>query len=87
MINWRVRIKNRLFWLSFIPALILTVQAVAALFGIQIDLTDVQDKVLDLVNAVFVLLAVMGVVADPTTEGLEDSTLAKTYTEPKRKGY
>lgn len=87
MINWKVRIKNRLFWVAFIPAIVLTIQALASLFGIQLDLTDVQEKALDLVNAVFVLLAVMGVVADPTTEGLEDSALAKTYVEPKKKGY
>lgn len=38
------------------------------------------------VNALFVVLAILGVVTDPTTEGVADSTQALTYTEPKKKG-
>nr|DAQ38639.1 MAG TPA: holin [Caudoviricetes sp.] len=33
MINWVVRIKNKNFWLAFIPAVLLLVQTVAAVFG------------------------------------------------------
>lgn len=84
-INWEVRIKNRLFWMSFIPALFLVIQAVLSIFGVSINLTDLQDKILDTVNAVFVLLAVMGIVNDPTTEGLEDSLQARFYVRPKRR--
>ena len=36
MINWIVRIKNKNFWLAAIPALLLLVQTVAALFGFLI---------------------------------------------------
>lgn len=85
MINWKVRIKNRLFWMSFIPACILVIQAVASLAGIDLDLSITQDKLLVVVNAVFGLLAVLGVVVDPTTEGIEDSEQAKMYTIPKKR--
>lgn len=86
MINWRVRIKNRNFWVSIIPAMILLIQTVAAVFGITIDLGDYCNKLIAVVNAVFVVLAILGVVVDPTTEGVGDSRLAMTYDEPKKKG-
>lgn len=83
MINWKVRIKNKAFWLSLIPALLLLVQAVAYVFGISLDLSEMGDKLLAVVNALFAVLAILGVVTDPTTAGLSDSNLAMTYEEPK----
>lgn len=83
MINWTVRIKNKNFWLAAIPALLLLVQTVAALFGFTLDLGEIGDKLLAVVNALFALLAILGVVNDPTTAGLRDSEQAKTYTCPK----
>ena len=35
MINWKVRIRNKNFWLAVVPALLLAVQAVLALFGVD----------------------------------------------------
>lgn len=85
MINWKVRIRNKNFWLALIPALLLLIQAVAAVFGFTLDLGELGDKLLTVVNAVFVLLAILGVVTDPTTEGVADSNLAMTYEVPKKK--
>lgn len=85
-INWIIRIKNKNFWLTIIPALLLLVQVVAALFGFTLDLGDLGNKLIDVVNALFVVLTILGVVTDPTTEGVTDSTQALTYTEPKKKG-
>ena len=82
-INWTVRLKNKVFWLSLIPAIILLVQTVGAVFGLDLDLGDLGNKLIDVVNAAFVLLAVLGIVADPTTAGMNDSKLALTYKEPK----
>ena len=39
MINWKVRIRNKTFWMTVIPALALVVQAVAAVFGVTLDFT------------------------------------------------
>lgn len=83
MINWKVRLKNRAFWLSVIPAVLLLVQTVAALFGFTLDLGEIGDKLLAVVNAVFALLAILGVVNDPTTAGISDSKQARTYISPK----
>lgn len=52
-INWLVRVKNKAFWIALIPAVLLLIQVVAAVFGIQIDLGDLGNKLLDVVNAVF----------------------------------
>ena len=83
MINWTVRLKNKNFWIAAIPAVLLLVQAVAAVFGVTLDLGPLGDKLLAVVNAVFVVLAVLGIVTDPTTKGVGDSAQALTYDTPK----
>ena len=81
-VNLLVRIKNKAFWLAVIPAIALVAQAVAALFGYDIDLTTWIGKLQAVVNAVFALLVILGIVVDPTTEGINDSKRAMSYTEP-----
>lgn len=83
-INWRVRIKNRNFWLTLIPAVLLLAQVVMAVFGVEIDLGDIGNKLIDVVNAAFVVLAILGIVTDPTTPGVADSERALTYDRPKK---
>lgn len=70
--NWNDRIKNKSFWLTLIPALALVVQTVAVPFGYTIDLTELTGQILAIVNAVFAVLAIVGVVTDPTTKGFKD---------------
>ena len=84
MINWKVRIRNKLFWCELIPALALVVQAVAGVFGWTLDFTTLVGKLLTVVDAIFALLVILGIVVDPTTEGVRDSRLAMTYEEPKK---
>lgn len=84
-INWMVRIKNKTFWLTLIPALLLLIQVIAAVFGYTLDLGDLGNKLLDVVNAVFGVLVILGVVNDPTTAGTVDSKQAMTYSEPKKR--
>ena len=82
MINWKVRMMNKAFWLAAVPAVLLLIQAVLAVFGVTINLDAFGEKVLEVVNALFLVLAVMGVVNDPTTAGLEDSKRAMEYDKP-----
>lgn len=82
-INWIVRIKNKNFWISLIPAVLLLVQVVAAVFGFTLELEELGDKLLAVVNALFAVLTILGIVTDPTTAGIGDSKLAMTYTKPK----
>lgn len=83
-INWLVRIKNKNFWIAVIPALLLLIQVVGAVFGFTLDLGDLGNKLLDVVNALFGVLAIIGIVTDPTTKGISDSAQAMTYTTPKK---
>ena len=84
MINWTVRFKNKTFWLAVIPAVLLLIQTVAAVFGYTLDLGELGDKLLAVVNAMFGVLVILGVVTDPTTSGVSDSAQAMTYSEPKK---
>ena len=85
-INWTVRIKNKNFWITVIPAMLLFIQVVAGVFGISLDLGDLGNKLLAVVNAAFAVLSILGIVTDPTTAGISDSELAMTYDKPKEKG-
>ena len=82
MINWKVRIKNKWFWLAFIPAVLTLIRAVAALFGLQIDTEAVGTQLTAIIEALFAVLVIMGVVVDPTTKGVSDSDRAREYDEP-----
>ena len=81
-INWKVRIKNKMFWIAVIPAVLLLVQTVCSVFGIELDFGDLQDKLLAVINALFAVLVILGIVVDPTTDGLGDSERAMAYEEP-----
>ena len=85
MVNWKVRIRNKRFWLSLIPALALFAQAVGACFGIKLDFGEQSDKLMAVINTLFVVLGVLGVVNDPTTYGINDSDRAMTYSEPVKR--
>ena len=81
-INWKVRFANKQFWLQIIPAVILLIQAVANVFGFVIDLSEMGNKLIEVVNAVFGILVIVGIVNDPTTKGVSDSERAMEYEEP-----
>lgn len=82
-VNWLVRVKNKNFWITFIPAILVLVATVMRAFGIEIDIAGISDSLLEIIEALFVVLTLIGVVNDPTTEGLSDSTQAMYYEEPK----
>lgn len=83
-INWTVRLKNKTFWVALIPAVLLLIQVVAAVFGYTLDLGDLGNKLLEVVNALFAVLTILGIVTDPTTAGVSDSKQAMTYAAPKK---
>ncbi len=82
-INWTVRLKNKTFWLTAIPALLLLGSQVLALFGVGWDYTPLAQQLSAICGTVFAVLALLGVVNDPTTSGVSDSDQAQTYMHPK----
>ena len=83
-INWKVRVKNKTFWLTLVPAIFLVIQSVLSLFGIQCYFSEIQTGIATVITAIFGLLTVLGIVTDHTTDGFSDSDQALTYTEPKK---
>lgn len=82
-INWKIRIRNKNFWITIVPALILAIQLFANIFGVKLELGDLGTRIVAFVDAAFAVLAILGVVNDPTTATFDDSALAMTYEVPK----
>lgn len=82
-INWKVRFGNKQWVISFLSAVLLLVQVVAAVFGYTLDLGDLGNKLIAVINALFAVLVLLGVVTDPTTPGVNDSEQAMTYGKSK----
>ena len=74
-INWKLRFKNKATLLAIAGTLILLAQQL----GLKLP-----DNIGDVVNTFLTLLALLGVINDPTTEGISDSPNALGYTEPKK---
>lgn len=83
-INWGVRFKNKTFWISIVPAILLLAQEVCGLFGVKLEIAGLSDQLIAIIGTVFAILALMGVVNDPTVATLSDSKLAMTYDTPKK---
>lgn len=82
-INWTVRLKNKAFWVAIIPAVLLLAQQICALFGVELNIAGLSDQLIAIVGTAFAILALVGIVNDPTVESLSDSAQAMTYTKPK----
>ena len=67
------RITNKVFCVAIIPAILLLVQSVAAVFGFALDFADLQAKLLEVVESVFMILVILGIVVDPSTSGIKDA--------------
>lgn len=83
-INWKVRFKNKVFWVALIPMTLMLVQQVCALFGVTVNVSTLSDQLVEIVGTVFIILGLLGIVADPTTNGVSDSEQAMEYTKPKQ---
>ena len=81
-INWKVRVKSKIFWVSLISALLLFAQSCLNVFGVEIEVVNLNESLNLVINSIFTLLAVLGVVTDPTTKGISDSQRALSYTQP-----
>lgn len=83
MINWKVRFKNKRFVIAFIAGLLLLVKQVSVLLGFNLNTELFSTNINNVVDAVFLLLGLLGIVNDPTTKGFSDSEQALTYEKPK----
>ena len=79
-LNWKVRIKNKVWLGSFLSLIVGFVYSMLALFDVFPQVT--QNLVVQLLNQVLTFLGLIGVIVDPTTAGIADSDRAMTYVEP-----
>lgn len=79
-INWKLRLTNKTTLLALCSALIVFAVQVAGALGVELPVT--QQQMMDMVTSVLAVLAALGVVVDPTTEGVSDSTRAMLYERP-----
>jgi phi LC3 family holin len=84
MINIKVRMKNKDFWIAFIPAVLILIQMILGLFNVTLPIDALTGKLLDIVNTIFLILGILGIVNDPTTHGMADSIQAMGYNVPKK---
>ena len=80
-INWKVRFKHKPFLVSLFALVMLLAQQVASFFGV--DTTIYNEQATDFFNTVLAILVLLGIVSDPTTEGISDSKQAMNYEKPK----
>lgn len=80
-INWILRLKNKATLTALIAAALAFGYQVAGIFGIVPPVS--QDAVAQAAMLLVNLLVALGVVVDPTTAGVGDSSRAMEYTEPK----
>ncbi len=76
-INWKVRLKNPVFYLTIIPAVIALVYTVLGVFDVVPTISE--DTVTNAITAIITALTTLGVLIDPTTNGVGDSERALTY--------
>ena len=80
-INWKVRFKHKQFWVAMVALLLVLGNQVAAMFGV--DITLISDQITNISETILMILALMGIVIDPMTEGVNDSTRAKKKKKPR----
>jgi phi LC3 family holin len=76
-INIQARFKNKIFLISMSVLLVSIIYKVLSLFGIAPSIDE--NAILEVVSMVVDFLALLGVVVDPTTKGINDSERALTY--------
>ena len=76
-INWKARFKNKAFVLTFVALVVAFVYQVLGLFGVFPSISE--DTIVNIITMAVNILATVGVVVDPTTQGVNDSERAMTY--------
>lgn len=80
-INWKLRLQNKTTLTTLILAIIAFAYQVLGIFGIVPGID--QNTMVNTCGLIINLLVAVGIVVDPTTAGISDSTKALEYTEPK----
>lgn len=80
-INWKLRLQNKATLTSIILAVIAFVYQMLGILGVIPAIS--QDTLINLAGLIINMLVGFGIVVDPTTQGINDSELAMSYSAPK----
>ena len=89
-INWKVRIKNPLFWVQIALSILAPVMAYMGITAEELTSWSILwatlfEAIKNPYVCALVLVSVWNAINDPTTEGVSDSVQALTYTQPRKK--
>ena len=79
-INWKVRLRNKAWLMSVIALVIAFAYDLLAMLEVVPAVTE--EWIMGIVQTVLTLLTALGVLIDPTTQGVADSDRAMLYVEP-----
>lgn len=80
-INWKLRLQNKTTLVTLIALCVTFVYQLLGLFGVVPTVS--QDEIINTIGLLVNILVVLGVVVDPTTDGIGDSKNALNYQAPK----
>jgi phi LC3 family holin len=78
--NLILRLKNKVTLTALAAQTVALVYGILGIFGVVPAVGE--NRVLDLVYIFIECLTLMGILVDPTTKGLSDSSRAMTYRDP-----
>ncbi|ASZ75706.1 holin [Enterococcus phage phiSHEF5] len=72
--DWKTRIRSKAFWITLVPAVVVLIQMIGNIFGLDMSkLTGLSEQLIAVINALFVVLSILGIAVDPTTKGIKDN--------------
>ena len=79
-INWKARLQSGPFWMGLISAIVAAVFTLLPLCGVEMSVTA--EQIMQAATVILMIPAALGIISDPTTKGLSDSSRALTYEKP-----
>ena len=81
-IKWKLRLQNKATLIALVTAVIAFVYQILGFAGVVPAVSESQ--IVECAGMLINILAMLGIVTDPTTAGVSDSEQALTYSEPKK---
>ena len=79
-INWKVRMQNKTWLLAFLGAIVTFIYQLLGMLGVVPAISE--DLATQVIGIAVNLLVALGIVQDPTTVGISDSSRALDYNSP-----
>ena len=80
MINWKLRLKNKATLTALTSATVAFAYQVLGIFGVTPPVS--QNEVVNAFCLILTIVYSVGIITDPTTKGIGDSTRALEYDAP-----